>query len=81
MTRLLLALVTSMAAIGAGAATPGQVRLLIGIMVDGLDADQLDLLRERFGQGGFRLLEQQGACLTADYGTSVDATRHPLPRA
>ena len=74
MTRLLLALVTSMAAIGAGAATPGQVRLLIGIMVDGLDADQLDLLRERFGQGGFRLLEQQGACLTADYGTSVDAT-------
>jgi len=74
MTRLLLALVTSMAAIGAGAATPEQARLLVGIMVDGLDADQLDLLRERFGQGGFRLLEQQGACLTADYGTPLDAT-------
>lgn len=74
MSRLLLALVASMAAISAGAATPEQTRLLVGIMVDGLDADQLDLLRERFGQGGFKLLEQQGVTLTADYGTSLDAT-------
>ncbi len=74
MTRLLLAFAAAMTALGSGAATPEQARLLVNIMVDGLDADQLDLLRERFGQGGFRLLEQQGAILTADYGTSLDAT-------
>lgn len=74
MSRLLLALVASMATISAGAASPEQARLLVGIMVDGLDADRLDLLRERFGQGGFKLLEQQGVSLTADYGTYLDPT-------
>lgn len=73
-TQLLLVLIASMAAIGTTAATPKQAKLLVGIMVDGLDATQLDLLRERFGQGGFRLLETQGAALTADYGTNLDAT-------
>ena len=74
MSRLLLAIVASMATISAGAASPEQARLLVGIMVDGLDADQLDLLREHFSQGGFRLLEEKGVSLTADYGTPLDAT-------
>ena len=84
MSRLLLAIVASMATISAGAASPEQARLLVGIMVDGLDADQLDLLREHFSQGGFRLLEEKGVSLTADYGTPLDATaataqHHRLP--
>ena len=74
MSRWLLAIVASMAAITAGAASPEQAKLLVGIMVDGLDAEQLDLLRERFGKGGFKLLEDKGVNLTADYGTYLDAT-------
>lgn len=74
MPRLLIALVASMAAIGAGAATPQQARLLVGIMVDGLDPDYLDLLRDQFGSDGFRRLQEQGVSFTADYGTPIDAT-------
>lgn len=72
MPRLLIALVASMAALGAGAVNEGQARLLVNIMVDGLDADYLDLLREQFGNDGFRRLQQQGVSFTADYGTSID---------
>lgn len=74
MPRLLIALVASMAAIGAGAATPQQARLLVGIMVDGLNPDYLDLLRDQFGSDGFRRLQEQGVSFTADYGTPIDAT-------
>ncbi len=72
--RLVVALVASFAAIGMAAADAAQARLLVNIVVDGLDADYLDLLRERFGEGGFRRLERDGAFVTAaDYGPGLDA--------
>lgn len=74
MPRLLLALVASVAALGAAAAEPAQARLLLTVMVDGLDADYLDLLREQFTEGGFRRLEREGAIIShADYGPGLDA--------
>lgn len=74
MPKLLLALMASVAAINIYGAAPEQARLLVSIMVDGLDSDYLDLLRERFGNGGFRRLEREGVALRADYGTTLDAT-------
>lgn len=73
MPKLLIALVASLAAMNLHGATPEQARLLVSIMVDGLDADYLDLLREQFGEGGFKRLEREGVSLTADYGTPLDA--------
>lgn len=75
MPGLVLALVASLAAVNMSAADAANTRLLVGIIVDGLDNDYLDLLRDRFGEGGFRRLERDGAViLNADYGTSLDAT-------
>lgn len=73
MPRLLTALVAGVVYIGISAATP-QPRLLVNIVVDGLDADYIDLLRDQFGEGGFRRLERDGAIiLHADYGPGLDA--------
>lgn len=75
MPGIVFALMTSLAAVNMNAADAGQARLLVSIIVDGLDNDYLDLLRERFGQGGFRRLERDGAVIVnADFGTSLDAT-------
>ncbi len=72
--RLFMALVAGVAALGMSAADAPQARLLVSIVVDGLDSDYLELLRERFGQGGFRRLERDGAViLNADYGPGLDA--------
>ncbi len=74
MPRLFLALVASVAALGAVASDPAQARLLLTVMVDGLDTDYLDLLRERFGEGGFRRIERDAAMIAhADYGPRLDA--------
>lgn len=64
----------SVASLSMGAASPAQAKLLVGIVVDGLDGDCLDLLRDRLGRGGFRLLQEQGVEIPhADYGTYLDA--------
>ena len=55
-----MALVTGVAALSLGAAEPAQARLLLTVMVDGLDTDCLDLLGERFGEGGFNRLRRDG---------------------
>lgn len=74
-TRLLMALVTGVAALGLGAAEPEQARLLLTVMVDGLDTDCLDLLDERLCDGGFRRLRRDGVLVAnADYGPGLDAT-------
>ncbi len=74
MPRLFIALVASVAALGMSAADAERTRLLVGIVVDGLDTEYIDLLRERFGEGGFRRLERDGAViLNADYGPGLDA--------
>lgn len=74
MPKLFMALVASLAAMSIQGASPEQARLLVTIVVDGLDADYVDLLREQFGQNGFRMLENRGVQLNVDYGTSLDAT-------
>lgn len=72
--KILLSLVASLTSLGLGAAAPQSPRLLVGIMVEGLDGDCLELLREQFGNGGFRRLERNGLTIAhADYGTYLDA--------
>lgn len=72
--RLMMALAASVVTIGAGA-EPQQIKLVVGIVVDGLDGDCLDLLEERFGAGGFRLMGSRGTTFNAvDYGTPVNGT-------
>lgn len=65
--------IVALATLGAAAASPQQARLFVGIMVDGLDADYLELLREQFGEGGFKRFQEQGVSFNADYGTPLDA--------
>lgn len=69
-----MALVASAAVLGMSAADAVRAKLLVGIVVDGLDADYLDILKERFGDGGFKRLERNGALiLNTDYGPGLDA--------
>ncbi|MDE6463164.1 MAG: hypothetical protein K2L16_00840 [Muribaculaceae bacterium] len=75
--RLLIALAASVAAMGATAqsADGQQFRLLLGIVVEGLDDAGLEQLRDRLGEGGFRMLAEKGIYIPAvDYGTALDAT-------
>jgi len=52
-----------------------QIKLLLGIVVEGLDDGSLEMLRESFGEGGFRYLYRNGVYLPqADFGTQLDAT-------
>lgn len=71
--KLFVALVAGMVSLGVSAADAGQARLLLTVVVDGLDADYLSLLADNFGEGGFKRLERDGALLTADYGPGMDA--------
>lgn len=74
-SRLLMVLVAGVAALGIGAAEPSQARLLLTVMVDGLDTEYLDMLGERLGDGGFRRLQRDGVLIAnADYGPGLDAT-------
>lgn len=74
--RLLIALAASVAAMGASAqAGAPQFKLLLGIVVEGLDDASLEQLRDKFGQGGFRMLADSGVYVPfADYGTPLDVT-------
>lgn len=71
--KLFVALVAGMVSLGVSAADAGQARLLLTVVVDGLDADYLSLLADNFGEGGFKRLERDGALLMADYGPGMDA--------
>lgn len=56
-----------------GASLPKRPQLVVGIMVDGLSLDCLELLRDNFPEGGFRRLMEQGVTITdLDYGTPLD---------
>lgn len=73
--RLLTALVLSLISTGASVAqsTQGQPKLVIGIMVDDLQSEYVDLLRDHFGQDGFNRLLNGGVLIAnADYGSSLD---------
>ncbi|MDE6276899.1 MAG: alkaline phosphatase family protein [Muribaculaceae bacterium] len=73
-----LALVASIAAAAglSAAEAGGEPRLLLNIVVEGLDAETLELLNEKFAKdGGFRKLREGALTLTnADYGTYLDPT-------
>ena len=54
---------------------PKKATLVLGITVEGLDENYLDLLRSRLSDHGFRLLEDKGVVLEdVLYGPGVDAT-------
>ena len=54
--------------------SPVRPQLVVGIVVEGLEQDYIDLLRESFGQGGFNRLLKNGVVIPAlDYGTPLDA--------
>lgn len=56
-----------------GQELPGRPQLVVGIVVEGLSNDYLDLLRSRFGQNGFRRLAEKGVTIDdADFGTPLD---------
>ena len=54
-------------------ALPKRPQLVVGILVEGLDGDYLRLLRDHFGEGGFRRLMENGVTINAlDYGAPLD---------
>ncbi|MDE6126498.1 MAG: alkaline phosphatase family protein, partial [Muribaculaceae bacterium] len=57
----------------AQAALPKRPQLVVGILVEGLNDDYLRLLRDHFGEGGFRRLMDSGVTISAlDYGAPLD---------
>lgn len=72
--RLLTALIASMVSFTVvGQSAPSRPRLVVGIMIDGLRDDYLDLLRDYFGDGGFKRLMDEGVMFeTVNYGTYLD---------
>lgn len=52
----------------------GQPPIVVGLVVDGLRSEYLDLLRDQFGTDGFNRLIRNGVVLeNIDYGTNLDA--------
>lgn len=75
MPGLVLALITSVVGMALGAEAQVRPQLVVGILVDGLDRQYVDMLRGQFGNDGFNRLLRDGVVIAnADYGTSVDAT-------
>ncbi len=71
---LALAFISSMMAL-VGYAQPRESKLLVGIVVDGLENQYVDLLRESFGKGGFNRLINNGVTIeNVDFGTPLDPT-------
>ncbi len=73
--RIVLALIAS--AVGMSLSAGGQSRpqLVVGIVVDGLDPQYIDLLSPYFGEGGFNRLAREGVTISgADYGNNLDLT-------
>ncbi len=53
---------------------PQRPQLVVGIVVEGLSSDYLELLRSQFGQNGFRRLTDKGVTIQdVDFGTTLDA--------
>lgn len=75
MPGIVIALLTSMVGIAVPAEAGVRPKLVIGIIIDGLDRQYIDLLQEQFGEGGFNRLLKDGVVISAaDYGTNTDAT-------
>lgn len=73
----LLAIAATIAtAAGLSAREPAQARMLLNIVVEGLDVETLELLAEKLNaDGGFKRLQDNSLAVThADYGTYLDPT-------
>lgn len=80
---LATALAVSLVTVGVNAATTKTAvketrhrpSLVVGIFVEGLSADYIELLKDNFGAGGFKRFIENGAVIeNIDYGPGVDAT-------
>ncbi len=72
--RVALALLASMVTLTISAQMPAKrPTLVVGVMVDGLTMDNINLLKGYFGEGGFKRLLSDGVTITdVDYGTAMD---------
>lgn len=72
--RLVLAVLASMVSMSLVAQQPTKrPQLVVGIVIDGLQEEYIDLLKGYFGEGGFNRLLRDGVVLeNVDYGTAVD---------
>lgn len=70
----MLAIVASVVTMGIAAQSPAKrPTLVVGIMVDGLREDYLQLLKSCFGEGGFKRLMQEGVTFeNVEYGRGAD---------
>ncbi len=72
---IFLALITSVVGMAIPVDAQVRPRLVVGVMIDGLDQQYIDMLRSQFGPAGFNRLLREGVVIAnADYGTNVDAT-------
>ena len=72
---ILLTLLATLATLAATADGLHRPRLVVGIVVEGLSTDCLDLLRPQFIDGGFNRLRSSGMAFDdIDYGSNMDAT-------
>lgn len=75
MPGIFIALLSTMVGMAVHANASERPRMVIGIVIDGLDQQYIDLLQNQFVEGGFNRLLRDGAVITAaDYGTNTDAT-------
>lgn len=74
-SRVTSALAASIATLSLSAQTPSpRPTMVVGVVIDGLSMDYLDLLKGYLGNGGFKRLMSQGVTITdVDFGTTVDA--------
>lgn len=73
-SRLVSVLVASMVTMTISGQMPSKrPSLVVGIVVDGLSLDQINLLKGYFGEGGFKRLMNSGVTVTdIDYGSVLD---------
>lgn len=73
-SRLVSVLVASMVTMTVSGQMPSRrPSLVVGIVVDGLSLDQINLLKGYFGEGGFKRLMNSGVTVTdIDYGSVLD---------
>ncbi|MDE6300125.1 MAG: alkaline phosphatase family protein [Muribaculaceae bacterium] len=72
---IFLALITSVVGMALPASAAEGPRMVVSIMIDGLDDQYVELLRSKFGPDGFNRLLRDGVIIAnADYGTNVDPT-------
>lgn len=75
MPGIFIALITSMMGMAMPAEARERPRLVLGIIIDGLDRQYIDLLQDKFGEGGFNRLIREGVVISSvEYGTNTDAT-------